>query len=299
MDTTETAGHVLRAPSPGDVRSVAWLLRAREEADLGEAEIRVEDVEADWAAPGVDLEEVARVGEDASGALTGYSFVSDGDIQVAVHPEAEGTGLGTALRRAAESSARARRHRVVRQFVPTANTAARALLLQAGWWPVHHYFHMHMALENAPPAPDVLARSFHPEHDAEAVWHLVEGAYADVEGHLPQTLDAWRATVMGKAGWDPALWILRHDADGLAGVALGEEEGDTGLVTAVAVAHRVRGRGYGRSLLLLLLDAFRARGLHRAEASAHGSTAGAARLFESAGMTAARRTERWEKILGG
>jgi ribosomal protein S18 acetylase RimI-like enzyme len=185
----------------------------------------------------------------------------------------------------------------VRQFVPAANSAARALLLQAGWWPVHHYFHMQIALEHAPPAPEVLARAFVAEHDTEAVWHLVQGAYAEVEGHLPQTLDGWRATALDAPGWDPALWIVRHDADGLVGAALGEEEGDTGIVTTVAVAHRARGRGHGRTLLLLLLEAFRERGLLRAEAAVHGGTAAAARLFESAGMTATRHTERWEKIL--
>jgi GNAT superfamily N-acetyltransferase len=302
MDTTIPAGFVLRAPVSDDADAVAELLRAGDVADLGEAEVTVADVRADWETPGVDIEHDAWVVEDAGGALVAYALVNDADLVVAVHPDSAARGLGTELRLAAERQARARGIRVVRQFVPTANTAARILLLEAGWWPVHHYFRMRIALKDAPPAPPVLARAFDDERDAEEVWHLVQGAYSDVEGHLPQSLEGWRATAMGKPGWDPELWLLLHDAKGIVGVALGER-GDTGqkrvgVVTALAVAHRARGQGHGHTLLTLLLDAFRRKRLHYAEAAVHGRTAASARLFESVGMVPARETERWEKVLG-
>jgi mycothiol synthase len=296
MDTT-----MLRAPTAADARAVAELLRAREQADLGEPEMTVADVEAEWSAPDIDLEHDAWVVEDQSGRVVAYALVSDADLVVAVHPDATGRGVGTELRQEAERRARERGARVVRQFVPAANTAARALLLDAGWWPVHHYFRMLIALKDAPPPPRVLARSFQ-ERDTEQVWHLIQGAYSGVEGYLPQSLEGWRASAMEKPGWDPGLSVLLHDANGILGVAMGEQ-GDTGqkrfgFVTTLAVAHRARGRGHGRTLLLLLLDAFRRRRLRFAEAAVHGRTAAAARLFESVGMTAARRTERWEKVLG-
>ena len=41
-----SAGHVLRAPTADDAAAVAELLRAREVADLGEAEVTVADVRA-------------------------------------------------------------------------------------------------------------------------------------------------------------------------------------------------------------------------------------------------------------
>jgi ribosomal protein S18 acetylase RimI-like enzyme len=301
MHTTIPAGHVLRAPTADDAGAVAELLRAREAADLGEPEMTVADVLAEWSTDEVDLERDASVVEEHVDRLVAYALVVGGDLLVAIHPDATGRGLGTQLRLEAERRARARGTRVVRQFVPTANTAARALLLEGGWWPVHHYFRMLIALTDAPPAPRVLARTFE-EHDTEPVWHLVQGAYADVEGHLPQSLEGWRASTLDKPGWDPGLTLLLHDANGILGVAIGER-GDTGherfgLVTTLAVADRARGRGHGRTLLLLLLDAFRRRRLRFAEAAVHGPTAAAARLFESVGMTAARRTERWEKVLG-
>jgi mycothiol synthase len=299
MKTTIPAGHVLRAPTADDADDVAGLLRARESADLGAAELTVADVRAEWESPGIDLANDARVVVDEKGRLVAYSLVAGDDLVVAVHPDVVGCGLGTQLRLAAERRAQSSGARVVRQFVPAANTAARALLLEAGWWPVHHYFRMRIALKDAPQPPEVLARAFDEQRDAEQVWHLVQGAYADVEGHLPQTLESWRATAMEKPGWDPDLWLLMHDAQGIVGAALGEKgEKRTGLVTTLAVAHRARGQGHGRTLVLLLLDAFRRKRMRVAEATVHGPTAAAARVFESAGMTAARRTERWEKVLG-
>lgn len=302
MDTTNPAGHVLRAPTTADAGAVAELLRARDEVDLGRPEMTVGDVKADWDAPEVELERDAWVVEDAAGGLVAYALVTGADILVAVHPEASGRGIGTELRLAAERRARARGARVVRQFVPTANTGARALLLEAGWWPVHHYFRMQIALKEAPPRPSVLVRGFDKGRDVEQVWHLIQGAYSGVEGYLPQSLEGWSATALGKPGWDPGLWLLLHDAQGIVGAALGEQ-GDAGqkrfgLVTALAVAHRARGQGHGRTLLLLLFDAFRRSRLRFAEAAVHGPTAAAGRPFESAGMTAVRRTERWEKVLG-
>ena len=301
MDMTIPAGHVLRAPTAADAGAVAELLRARETADLGEPEMTVADVKAEWAAPEVDLERDAGIVEEDGGRIVAYSLVAGADLHVAVHPEATGRGLGTELRLEAERRARARGARVVRQFIPAANTAARVLLLEAGWWPVHHYFRMLIALKDAPPPPRVLVRTFQ-ERDTEQVWHLVQGAYAGVEGYLPQSLEGWRASALDKPGWDPELALLLHDANGILGVAIGEQ-GDTGqkrfgFINTLAVAHRARGQGHGRTLLLLLFDAFRRRRLRFAEAAVHGRTAAAARLFESAGMTVARQTERWEKVLG-
>jgi GNAT superfamily N-acetyltransferase len=300
MDTPTPAGHALRAPTAGDAVAVAELLRARDRADLGEAEVTLADVRAEWEL--CDLEQDAWVIEDAAGELIAYAIVTGADMLVAVHPDSVGQGLGGELRNAAERRACASGLRVVRQFVPTANTAARILLLEAGWWPVHHYFRMQIALTDAPPPPPVLVRTFDAQRDTEEVWHLVQGAYSGVEGHLPQSLEGWRATGMDKAGWDPELWLLLHDSKGIVGAALGEK-GETGqkrvgLITTLAVAHRARGQGQGLTLLLLLLAAFKRKRLRVAEATVHGRTAAAARLFESAGMTPARRTERWEKVLG-
>jgi ribosomal protein S18 acetylase RimI-like enzyme len=300
METTVPAGHVLRAPSAGDAAAVAALLRAREAADLGVAEMTVGELRAEWGA--IEPEHDAWVVEAPDGELVAYALVHGDDLLVAVHPDATGRGLGTELRRVAERRAQGRGGRVVRQFVPAGNLVARILLLEAGWWPVHHYFLMRIGLQDAPAPPDVLVRTFDEQRDTEEVWHLIQGAYSGVEGWLPQSLEGWRATQLEKPGWDPELWLLLHDARGIVGAVLGErgESGQkrVGLISALAVAHRARGQGHGRDLVLLALDAFRRKRLRSAEAAVHGATAAAARVFESAGMTAERQTERWEKVIG-
>ena len=102
-----------------------------------------------------------------------------------------------------------------------------------------------------------------------------------------------------KQGWDPSLWLLLHDEEGLAGAALGERwEDDVGYVAELGVAPRARGRGHGRTLLLALFAAFRCAGLRTAELSVHGANRGAAHLYESVGMRASWEAQRWEKALG-
>jgi ribosomal protein S18 acetylase RimI-like enzyme len=64
------------------------------------------------------------------------------------------------------------------------------------------------------------------------------------------------------------------------------------------VAERARGRGLGRALLLHAFGALREAGLVVAELSVQGENAGAARLYEAAGMRSVWSQERWEKALG-
>jgi ribosomal protein S18 acetylase RimI-like enzyme len=127
----------------------------------------------------------------------------------------------------------------------------------------------------------------------------VQEAYAPLEGFLPQSLEGWRASTLEKPGWDPSLWLVLDDEEGVAGAALGDRgPRATGQIHTLAVAERARGRGYGRALVGRLMDAFLAAGLRGAEAAVHGPNAGASGLFEAAGMQVRWHAERWEKTLG-
>jgi mycothiol synthase len=293
-------GHTLRHPKPEDADAVLAVIVARDVADLGRPDYTLEDLQADWALPGVDPAVDAWVVQDGE-RLVGYAFLDDrGAALISVAPDAEARGIGTALREAAEARAAERGEALVRQYVPVANERARALLLEAGYWPVHHYFRMRIGLAAAPPPPvGIQVRRFDPERDAEPVHALVQEAFAQVEGNVAQTLEAWRAAKISKRGWDPALWLLAEDDEGLVGAALCERwEGGVGYVDSLAVAERARGRGLGRALLLHAFGALREAGLEVAELSVQGENAGAARLYERAGMRSVWSQERWEKALG-
>jgi ribosomal protein S18 acetylase RimI-like enzyme len=289
----------VRPPEPGDARAVLDLIVARDIADLGKPDYTLEDVQTDWAAPGIDLARDAWLVEDGDAPL-GYALLDDrGAALVTVPPASEGRGVGTALREAAEARAIERGEALVRQFVAASNEAARTHLLEAGYWPAFCYFRMRMDLADAPPPPaDVPVRPFNRGTDDGPVHALVEDAMAGVPGNEPRSLESWQAAKVDKEGWDPSLWLLHDDADGLAGVALCErwEEG-VGYVDYLAVAARSRGRGLGRAMLLHGLAALRAAALTVAELSVQGENASATRLYESVGMAPVWTIERWEKPL--
>jgi mycothiol synthase len=278
---------------------VLRVLLARDMADVGHPDFTIEDLHADWATPGLDLELDARVVEQPDGEIVASSLLLGDDALIFVHPDACGRGIGTALREHAEQRARERGTAVLRQFIPTGNEGAAPLLLDAGYWPVQHYLRMRIELEHAPRHPGDAVRVFERDHDEIAVHALVQAGLSEVEGFIAEPLEVWRRQRIFKQRWDPALWLLLEDDEGLAGAALGERWDDgLGYVAQLAVAPRARGRGHGRTLLLSLFAAFRASGLRRAELSVHGANRGAARLYESVGMAPSWEAQRWEKPLG-
>ena len=289
----------LRPPAPADAHAVLELIVARDVADIGHPDYTLEDIRADWSAPGFDAARDAWLAEE-DGRPLGYALLDDrGAALITVPPGNEGRGVGTRLREAAEARAMERGAALVRQYVPVTNEAARAHLLEAGYWPAYSYFRMRMALADAPPPPaEVPVRPFARGIDDGPVHALVEEAFSGIPGNISQSLESWQAAKVDKEGWDPSLWLLHEDAGGLGGVVLCErwEEG-VGYVDALAVAPRVRGTGLGRALLLHGLAALRDAGLRTAELSVQGENASAARLYESVGMTPASTIERWEKPL--
>jgi ribosomal protein S18 acetylase RimI-like enzyme len=287
----------VRPPLEDDAANVLQVILARDVADLGVPDFTLEDLQADWATPGLNLEHDVRVA-DAGGAIRGYAILLGDDAVVVVHPEAEGEGTGTVLRRWAEARASERGTSVLRQFAYGGNDGARALLRDAGYAPAQHYFRLRADLAEVPGPVDVGLREFEPGDEA-AVHRLIDDAFADIEGHTPTTLEEWRAKGIAKAGHDPRLWLVAEDEQGLAGAALGERwEHDTGYVAELGVAARARGRGLGRALLLGVFAAFRRAGLTHAELSVHGRNRGALALYESVGMRSTWEAERWEKALG-
>ena len=289
----------IRPPSDSDAQAVLDVIRARDVADLGVPDFTLEDLEADWARPGLALEHDARVAVADSGRVRAYAILLDDDAIVVVHPESEGRGTGTVLRRWAEVRAAERGTSVLRQFAYGSNDGARRHLREAGYAPAQHYFRLRAELSDVRPAPaEPPLRTFEPGDEA-AVHRLIQDAFSEIEGFEEQPLELWRSKTVAKAGHDPALWLVLEDEQGPAGVARGERWPDgAGYVGELAVAARARGRGYGRALLLGLLNAFRRAGLETAELSVHGRNRGALALYESVGMRPTWEAERWEKALG-
>ena len=170
------------------------MLLARDVADVGHPDFTIEDLHADWATPGLDLERDAWVVEEPGGRIVASSLVLGDDARIYVHPDACGRGIGGALRELAEERALERGTAVVRQFIPTGNEAAAPLLLDAGYWPVQHYLRMRIELEDLPAVPGRRGASFERDQDEIAVHELVQAGLSEVEGYIAEPLEVGGAT---------------------------------------------------------------------------------------------------------
>jgi ribosomal protein S18 acetylase RimI-like enzyme len=283
----------VRPPTRDDAEAVLAVLVARDIADIGRPDIALDDVITEWELPGTDPALDCFVAEDDDGTVTGYAAVDDRGGFVAVHPAAEGRGIGTALREAVERRAAERGDPVASQPVVATNTAAIAHLRAAGYVCRHVYQRMRAPLAAVPPAAatDGLRR-FDLDADGEAIHALFETAFAEIPGNVGEPFDRWR--LWAARHTDPAHRLVIVDGEGPAAAIIGERwEGGIGYVAQVAVLPRSRGRGHARALLLALAEAFRGDGLETFELSVHGANTPATGLYESVGMTPDFRSERW------
>ena len=268
-------------------------------ADLGEAEVTV-----DGRARRVGGRGARRTtrgwSRTPAAALVGYALVSGGDVQVAVHPEAEGAGIGTELRQAAEEARAStgnprgetvRSHRQHRRARPPARggMVARAPLLP----------HADRPQARARPARRPRRGRSTPTATPRRCGTSCRAPTPDVEGHLPQSLESWRAT---------------GDRRSRAGIPRCGSSRTTPRASSARRSAR-RSRAHRRDQRARR-RASRARARPRAHAAARAARrvprqaavarrgrrprpdrGGGARCSSRSGWPPARQTERWEKIL--
>ena len=112
-------------------------------------------------------------------------------------------------------------------------------------------------------------------------------------------LGEWLHEYVGN-GFDPTLWFIAEDDQGIVGFALClpelSEDPDAGYVSELGVREDRRGEGLGLALLQHTFVEFRRRG--KARVSLHVDTdnlTGAVRLYERAGMAADPRLVVWKR----
>ena len=216
-------------------------------------------------------------------------------------PAGEGRGVGTLLRQAAEARAVERGETLVRQYVPAGNELARTHLLAAGYWPAYSYFRMRMELADAAAAARRRPRAGVRPRDRRRARSTRSSRrrWPASPGNEPRSLESWQAAKVDKEGWDPSLWLLHEDADGLAGVVLCERWEERRRLRRLP-RRRARGPAGTASAARCCCTASprcATRGLAAAELSVQGENASATRLYESVGMRPVWTIERWEKSL--
>src|SRR3954447_22696400 len=99
--------HSARPATLDDAEAILAVGVARDVADTGAPDWSLEHVRDELSNPVVDLERDSLVVKDGDGSVVAFAVVSAVDARVAVHPHAEGRGIGAFLRDEVERRARA------------------------------------------------------------------------------------------------------------------------------------------------------------------------------------------------
>jgi mycothiol synthase len=257
--------------------------------------------------PSLDLDHDARVAV-VDGSIAGYSEASGegrlviGDVRAdPAHPQASTMLLDFVEERAQELAPNG----CLRIWVPEHAEAWRRFLESRGYGLHHYSLRMFAGLEDEPPEPDwppgVSVVAFR-EEDERAVYEVYQETFSDLRDFRGEPFEDWRHWSR-REPFDPELWFLASDGDGLVGVSLcrGEWSGNTelGWVGVLGVRKPWRRQGLGSALLLHSFRELRARGKKRVGLGVDAENpTGAVRLYERVGMGIERRIVWYEKGAG-
>ncbi len=303
---------IVRAPTPADVELVAELIIASDIAEFGEPDSSIDDVRREWE--DLDLSRDAWLVTLTDGRLVGYGYLWDrGGGRLSsegyVHPDYEGRGIGTRLRRliearAAELAAQvpAGVRVVLRAGTNAHNAAARRFLEEQGYQVVRFFWRMQIELNGPPPAPrwpaGLTVRPMQLGRDEVAVFTALTEAFLDHWGSVPIPFEEWRKKYLDKPDVDTSTWFVVLDGDEPAAAVRCSRFLDMGWVDTLGVRRPWRKQGLGTALLYQVFDAFYQRGIPKIGLGVDAANpTGATRIYERAGMQVTRTFALYEKEL--
>jgi mycothiol synthase len=186
--------------------------------------------------------------------------------------------------------------------VNAGDEAAAALLRSRGLRLVRHFWHMGIELSpdvDAGPVPSGIAiASLRPRDDLREVHAVLDEAFADHWGHVPEPFEHWAQDRAQGPDYDPALWRLAWEDDRLVGALTAVVRGERAWVTELGVRREARGRGIGAALLRGAFEAIAARRIASVVLVVDAAnTTGATVLYERVGMRVVKRFDVWERVL--
>jgi mycothiol synthase len=305
-----TVGFRWRRPAPSDLGAVGELLRARDVARGGVAEVTDDELAHDWATPGFALARDAWLAEDPAGTAVAYVDLlpdePDGYLVEKVtapgHGHLEPWLLALAAARGREL-ARGRGAVTLRAMVVDVETERAARYRRAGYRHVRTFFRMRLE-PDAPirerPWPDgVVPAAFDPVRHTAEVHGLLRAAFEDHAAVArPGPLEQWRHEVLAHPGFDAGCCVLVRAAGRLVGATIVLLEPEQGWVKALGVQREARGRGTAAAMLAEAFGRVRARGVLAVELGVDAdSPTGATRLYTAAGMRVVRRNDIYERTV--
>ena len=280
------AGLTSRSLTLDDAEAVVEVIGAEEVVDLGQAEVTVDEIVGDWQQPRFDLA-TNTVGVFEGDRLVGYGDVSDGEpTYAAVLPDHRGRGIGTAIARWSQATARANGVPTISSNVPE-GCAADRLLSSLGYrvrWTAWDLELPEGGEIHARPLPDGFTIRDAAEADREAAWTLLEDAFLEWSDRDRQPLAEFGRRIWGRPNYAPWNLRLLANADGdLVGAVHVHLADASGYVAKVAVRRDHRGRGLAAPMLVDAFERAREHGAVRCYLSTD-TRAGARTLYEKVGM---------------
>ncbi len=269
-----------------DARAVFEVMAAQELEDIGEVVIEEADIVGDWARPSFDVED-STVGVFDGDRLVAYSEHSGHDRgDAAVHPAYRGRGIGTALARWMQDTARRRGATVIGMPVPQGSAGDR-LLEALGYHVRWESWALQLPEGASVPTRDLpegyTVRAATPEEYA-AAWTVQEDAFLEWSDRDRQTYEDWETGMTKRPGFEP--WNLRVVLDptgAVVAMAMVQMAETTAFIPRLATAKEQRGRGLAQALLVDAFAVGREHGALRSELSTDTRT-GALGLYEKVGM---------------
>jgi mycothiol synthase len=291
-----------RAPVADDAPAVLAVIAAREVADLGVVDYRLEDLRDEWRA--LDLGRDARVVETDEGRIVAYAVVARPGTLAVVDPDHEERGIGSRLLEWAERRDREGGRDVHRQWVAAANASARMLLTDAGYRRARSNWRMARSLAGVGPAPvappGYRLRPVDAARDATAMHAVDAKAFAGAPDYVPESLAEFVQEHLEAHDFDAGLSRIATRGEDIVGFLLARQwrEEGVGFVDILAVHPDHQGRGIGTTLLASAFVAFAEAGLREAQLGVGSFNARGLRVYERAGMTVRHRADIYERPVG-
>ena len=286
------AGLTSRPLRLDEARAVFEVMAAQEAHDLGEVMIEEADIVGDWGRPSFDIA-TSTVGIFDGDRLVAYGEVGPNERgDAAVHPGYRGRGIGTAVARWMQETARARGNPKIGMPVPE-GSPGDALLTALGYYVRWTSWGLELpagATVPARPLPDGYTVRAADPSEYQQCWTVAEDAFLEWSEREREPMDDWLAEILGRPGFEP--WNLRvvvDPAGAVVAVAWVQLGVDSAFIARLATAASERRRGLAQALLVDSFSVAREHGATRSELSTDSRT-GALGLYEKVGM---RVTSTW------
>ena len=312
MPSSPAPGLSIRRAKTTDAGAVAALMITVDRSFGLDPWVTEADISEDLTDPELDVANNTWVVEEGS-EIVGYGEIWSGndegvamETQGWVAPGCRGRGIGTYLIDSTEEAAReyaARRTErpvLLRNFIPSVDSAAASMLKERGYEVVRHFFHMAIDLADVgepPPPPDgVTIRALDPVRDARPLYELIEHAFSEHWNWTPMTFEAFWRRVGEREDFDPEISLIAMRGDVYVGASWNVTKIDRGWVQDLAVHESARRMGLGESLLRHTFKVFKDKGWSKVGLGLDaGNVTGALRLYQRVGMHVTRQFDAYEK----